>query len=281
MISIEDVHKAFPELGSLALIASSGQKHVFRVTKNGGLVLKLIKSSDSSGARAAREAEAVARLRSRYVPEMLEVGEREVGGTLAIYFLERFISGKTYRDILSSGPQSLSSVIDLADALLTACCEFEAATLVHRDIKPENIIVDEAGSHWILDFGIVRLLDMDSVTKTSDRFGPFTPGYGAPEQIRNLKDSIDIRADIFSVGVVMYEALLGRNPYLHNKRDALAVIKHMLDLDLDRLDAQVAGSLPMADFISALTSRFPSRRPESAGAALQWFSDVRCAVIHS
>lgn len=279
MISIEAVHRAFPELGPLALIASSGQKHVLRVEGSARSVLKLIKSSDSSAQRAMREVEAVARLRSRYVPELLDVGEREIDGAVVVYFLERFVEGVTYRELVGGGQQPLPSVLRLAHALLTACCEFEVARLVHRDIKPENVIVGPNGDFWILDFGIVRILDMDSVTRTSDRFGPFTPGYGAPEQIRNIKDAIDGRADLFSVGVVMYEALLGWNPYLRGKRDSLAVIRHMLEQDLERLDTSVAGSMQLADFIASLTARFPSRRPSSAIDALAWFNQVRAGLV--
>lgn len=75
----------------------------------------------------------------------------------------------------------------------------------------------------IIDFGIVRFLDMESLTQTSQRFGPCTPGYGAPEQMRNLKAQINIRADLFSVGVVAYEALKGHNPYTRDKRDILEI----------------------------------------------------------
>lgn len=274
MISIEDVRAAFPELSQLHLIASSGQKHVFRVGADGDLVLKIVKRSESSAERAAREVEAVSRLRSRYIPELVEVGERVVGGSAVVYFIERFIQGETYRQILSRGARSLSEVLPLADMLLSACKDFEGAKLVHRDIKPENIIIDRAGSPWILDFGIVRILDLDSLTKTSDKFGPFTPGYGAPEQIRNEKGSIDSRADIFSVGVLMHEALQGFNSYIVGKRDGIAIIRHMLDDDLPRLSVEVAGSARLADFIAALTGRFPSRRPDSASSALEWFREV-------
>jgi eukaryotic-like serine/threonine-protein kinase len=275
MISVEDVRNAFPELAPLTLIASSGQKHVFQAGAARDRVLKILKTSDTSNDRAAREVEAVGRLRSQYIPELLQVGERSIGGAPAVYFIEKFVRGETYRQLLNRGPQGRGETLAIADVLLAACRDFEVANLVHRDIKPENIIIGDDGKPWILDFGIVRILDLDSLTKTSDRFGPFTPGYGAPEQIRNQKDTIDSRADIFSVGVVMHEALLGYNPYVQGKRDALAIIKHMLDEDLARLDVNVAGSHQLADFISALTGRYPSRRPDTAANALEWFREVR------
>lgn len=218
MISIEAVRLAFPEYVGLTLIASSGQKHVFKATRESQtLVLKIIKKTNASDHRAEREAEAVARLKSPHVPELIDVGERQIDGISTVYFVERFIEGETYRSVLQRGPPPLKDVLSLGEVLIVACSEFETARLVHRDIKPENIIIGHDGQVWILDFGIVRILDLDSVTKTSDKFGPFTPGYGAPEQIRNEKGNIDSRADLFSVGVVLYESIAGSNPYLLGK----------------------------------------------------------------
>jgi eukaryotic-like serine/threonine-protein kinase len=279
VISIEAVKEAFPEFSDLNLIASSGQKHVFKATSGStNVVLKIIKKSSDGDSRAEREAEAVSRLKSSFVPTLFAVGERHVAGLSTIYFVEQFIDGETYRSVLQKGRRSIKDILALGHLLLSACCEFEGVTLVHRDIKPENIIIGTDDKVWLLDFGIVRLLDLDSLTKTAAKFGPFTPGYGAPEQIRNQKDQIDIRADLFSVGVVMYESLAGVNPYLEGKRDAFAIVNHMLEKDLPRLELNFDGGENLSNFIAALISRYPSRRPDCATDALNWFLEAKAAV---
>ena len=83
--------------------------------------------------------------------------------------------------------------------------------VVHRDIKPENIMISKQGSLKILDFGIVKLSESDGLgTKTGIGLG--TPWYASPEQMDNAKD-VDKRADIYALGMILYELLSGRLPW--------------------------------------------------------------------
>lgn len=215
-------------------------------------------------------------LRCDYVPRILDFGRRGVGPEDRHFIVEQHIPGPTYRELLARQPvQSLADVLRLADVLLRACCEFEVAGLVHRDFKPENLIVDLNGKIWIIDFGIVRMLGRESITPTGNRFGTFTPGYGAPEQIRNLKPKIDARTDLFSVGIVLYEALCGMNPYRQGTADVLEIIRRVENQDLPPLNIQGDPNGEFAAFLSALVARFPSRRPQTAREARQWFDGVR------
>ncbi|MGA7741093.1 MAG: serine/threonine-protein kinase [Polyangia bacterium] len=277
MIDLAAIRHEFSFLSNIVPLgaAPSGQKDVLRAQLDGrDVVLKLIRAS-SGDERVQREIEAVAKLDSAYVPKVLDHGERVIAGARRLYLIEQLITGETLRSALDRKPVwPLAEVLTMTDVLLRACASFEQARLVHRDIKPANIMVDAGGKIWIIDFGIVRHLDQTSLTPTAERFGPFTPGYAAPEQMRNLKAQINSRADLFSVGVVLYEIATGSNPYLVGKRSVLEVIDHMEKVDLPR--AILAGDHDgvFAEFLSALTARFPSRRPQLASHALDWFRPI-------
>jgi serine/threonine protein kinase len=275
MLDPSAVPAAFPDLGMLRFLEESGQKYVFRAVRGAEeIVLKIFKAGHDQE-RIEREIQAAARLSCDYVPAVLESGQRFMDGRLWLFLLEEFVAGEIYRMVLNRRPmQPLGEVLRLAQALLRACCDFESQQLVHRDIKPENLIVGADGKIWIIDFGIVRMLEMTSATPTQQRFGLFTPGYGAPEQVRNLKPKIDIRADLFSVGVVLYEALHGTNPYREGKRNDLEVIQHVCGRDLPPLAIPGDRNGMTSEFIAALTARFPSRRPQTAKEALRWLQDI-------
>lgn len=286
MLDLAAVQREFRELKALTPLNSSGQKHILRGKRGERVVaLKLIKESGALDERLLeREMRAAAKLGCDYVPEVLDWGKREINGEAQLYIVEQFIEGRSYREVLQErAKRTLEETLHLAAVLLRACCDFEVAGLVHRDIKPENLMIGADGKIWIIDFGIVRFLDTSSVTSTRARFGRFTLGYGAPEQMRNLKPEIDSRADLFGVGVVLYESLYGQNPFYEGKRDQLEVFKHVCERDLPRLDipGDVDGAL--AEFLAALVARFPSRRPQSAREALEWLQEVetKLAVARS
>ena len=278
MIDIAEIRTAFPEFTEIEGLADSGQKLVLSAMRNQQqVVLKLVKPAADVRDRMRREIDAVAELDCVYIPAIRDHGLRQIGAEQRLYIVEDRIAGQSYRERLDdSSPRALEEVLHVGSSLLSACRDFSAASLVHRDIKPENLMFDPDGKIWVIDFGIVRFLNRTSLTGTARRFGLFTPGYGAPEQLRNVKVAIDVRADLFSTGVVMYEALRGENPYIAGARDGLEVVRRMEASDLPRLDSVVArADVELANFIAALTARFPSRRPQSAQEAIDWFTPIR------
>jgi serine/threonine protein kinase len=282
MFSDADAQQAFPELVSVASLGvNSGQKFVYRAELKGQrMALKIVPPSAGGAARLAREIAAVAALSSVYVPRVHSHGTRPVKGTDCFFLIEQFIEGGSYRSKLAAQPvQSLSSVLDVGASLIAACVDFEAARLVHRDIKPDNVMVDAAGKLWVIDFGLVRFLDWSSLTATAAAVGPCTPGYGAPEQVRNDKSQITVRADLFAVGVTMYEALTGTHPYHQGKNGNLfAVLEHVRNQDLLPLSHAEDKNGQLRDFLAAMTARYPSRRPGSAAEARDWLKEVRARI---
>lgn len=275
MIDLTEIRNAFTEFDSVDPLGEpSGQKFVFLAGKAGvdPVVLKVIKPGAVGPQRMDRELEAAVRVQSPHVPRGLDSGSRVVAGIDVAYLIEEYVPGRTLKEYLAAhGALSVEQTLGFGRQLLTATCDFEGANLVHRDIKPANIIVSPEGTLWVLDFGIVRLLDDVSLTATSAPVGPCTPGYGSPEQTRNRKESIDIRADLYSIGVVMHEMLTGTNSYLEKARDVIHLLQITQTEDLPRLR-----NVPpeVADLINALSARFPSRRPETASDALAWIDEV-------
>jgi serine/threonine protein kinase/formylglycine-generating enzyme required for sulfatase activity len=104
----------------------------------------------------------------------------------------------------------LEKVLPLLDKVVDAVAALHRRGVLHRDIKPSNVLVDKEGNPWLSDFGLARL--QDSSIGTHPGMGMGTQGYAAPEQTRGEKE-IDFRADVFSLGVTLYQALTLELPY--------------------------------------------------------------------
>ena len=135
-------------------------------------------------------------------------------------------------------------------------------------------MLDDKGKFWILDFGIARHLEKASITKTEARFGPHTVGYAAPEQFRNYKKDIDIRADLFSIGVVAYEAFSGVNPFWLEAQNAIDVLYRTETVLPSPLLIPGDSQRQLSGLIGIMMEKFPSRRPSSAEVALNWFESL-------
>jgi eukaryotic-like serine/threonine-protein kinase len=277
MFDLNVVESAFSELSAITqLPVSSGQKYVFSAMFAGKRVaFKLIKRGIADLARTQREIDAVAKLRSKYVPAIVLSGTRTVGREEVLFIIEEFVQGKAYREILIQQPkQEISSAIRLLFALLRACKDFELNNIVHRDIKPENLIIDLKGNVWVIDFGLARHLDLESLTPDSPYAGVGTVGYAAPEQFQNIKAEINVRADLFAIGTVVYEALAGYNPFKQGLHTVQAVLRRMETETIPSLDLPNDDSGMLAKFVGTLIQRYPSRRPQSATEALAWLEPI-------
>ncbi len=82
--------------------------------------------------------------------------------------------------------------------------------ILHRDIKPSNILIDRTGHLWIFDFGLAYVFDGDVLTRTGDLLGTFR--YMSPEQAKGWAEFLDVRTDIYSLGLSLYESLTGHHP---------------------------------------------------------------------
>lgn len=167
-----------------------------------------------AGARFLREAQVVNRIGHPGLVDIFAFGELPNGQH---YLIMELLSGESLAARMARGPFSFPELLDIFTQILDALRAAHDHGVVHRDLKPDNIHLSSAGPQTasglrvkILDFGLAKDLDSDSVTHTGIALG--TPRYMAPEQSRGGK-YVDRRADLYAVGLMLYEALTGRFPF--------------------------------------------------------------------
>jgi serine/threonine protein kinase/Tol biopolymer transport system component len=169
--------------------------------------------------RFQQEARAASALNHPYIVTIHETGEFEDRHFIATEFIE----GETLRERLRRAPLTLGDTLDIAIQVAGALAAAHEAGIVHRDIKPENIMLRRDGYVKVVDFGLAKLAEQPpagaSCGLSADRTDTTTPGllmgtvkYMSPEQARGRR--LDGRSDVFSLGVVIYEMLAGRPPFV-------------------------------------------------------------------
>ncbi len=207
--------------------------------------------------RFLREARAAAALKSDYIVTVYQVAETDGVPYLAMEFLE----GQTLEDWLrgQTKPPSVADVIRVAREVLTGLAVAHDKGVIHRDIKPQNLWLDaDTGRVKILDFGLARDVSRsDGLTCEGAVMG--TPAYMAPEQASGKP--VDVRADLFSVGVVLYRMLAGQSPFARG-----GVLATETPAAVETLAVGVPAGL--ARFIGRLVAKDPADRPANVRAAL-------------
>jgi eukaryotic-like serine/threonine-protein kinase len=267
------------KLSNLKPLATGGQKEVYLATHDdfGQVAYKIIKSNTNIFERTKREIRAVSLLNHPNIPKIYEHNCEQENTDL--FIIEEFIDGKTLRQVISLGKRFvISEIVNFLDVMLDIAVLAESKSLVHRDIKPDNIILDDDNKIWLLDFGIARHLDLESLTQTEEPFGLFTLGYASSEQFRNFKKEIDIRADLFSIGVVVHEMVTGLNFYRKGTDDPLMILKRLEKLSLPPIRIEGDIQFQLSTFIKMIGDYRRTRRPRNAKEALDIYNSVKTTL---
>jgi serine/threonine protein kinase len=225
-------------------IGSGGMGAVYKVfdkTINEMVALKIIRPEIATDKtvieRFGQELKTARKISHRHVCRMFDIGE-EAG---VHYITMEYIPGEDLRSLIKRiGQLTVAKTIHIARQICEGLAEAHAMGVVHRDLKPQNIMIDREGNAKIMDFGIARFVRAKGLTTTGTIIG--TPEYMSPEQAEGK--GIDQRSDIYSLGIVLFEALTGQVPFEGGTPLSVAM-KHKMEPPPDprKLNIQIPGDL--------------------------------------
>ena len=220
--------------------------------------------------RFLREARSSAQVRHENVVQVYEVAEQPLP-----YLVMEFIPGETLQQRLDRvGPLDVPEVVRIGRQIAEGLAAAHATDLIHRDIKPGNVLL-EGGQQKvkITDFGLARAADDASISQSGIIAG--TPMYMAPEQAQG--ETLDQRADLFSLGSVLYQMVAGRPPFRANS--TVAVLKRVAE-DTPRAIREIIPETPqwLCDIIAKLHAKNPDDRYQSAREVADVLADCEAQL---
>ena len=229
------------------------------------LAVKLIRPeisvNDKAIERFKNELKIARKITHRNICRMHDLGEE---GYFHFITMEYVAGEDLKRFIRRAGTLSSGKAVNIAKQVCEGLAEAHRLGVIHRDLKPQNIMIDQDGNAKIMDFGIARFVDTDRMTGSGVMIG--TPEYMSPEQVE-LKD-VDKRADIYALGIVLYEMVTGRVPFEGETPLSIAM-KHKTEKakNVRELNPQVSAGL--AGIISKCMEKDPGNRYQSAEELLE------------
>jgi non-specific serine/threonine protein kinase/serine/threonine-protein kinase len=267
------------------LPASVGGYRIVRLLGEGGMgtvyqaeqsnpsrmvALKVIKpgvSSDQLLRRFDQEAEALGRLQHPGIAQIYHAGTADSGLGPQPFFAMEFIQGRPLLDYAGERNLNTRARLELMARICDAVNHAHQRGIIHRDLKPGNILVDESGQPKILDFGVARVSDSDVQATRQTDLGQLigTLAYMSPEQVLGIPQELDIRSNVYALGVILYELLADKLPYLVNGRALHEVVRAIREEDpglLSSIDRRFRGDVET--IVAKALEKEKSRRYASA-----------------
>ncbi|MBU8933334.1 MAG: protein kinase [candidate division Zixibacteria bacterium] len=222
--------------------------------------------NDDCRERFKREAQATAKLNHPNIVTIHEVGECQGRP----FFAMEHVEGKPLRSCLKEQELDQEEILDLTLQICEGLNKAHEMGITHRDVKPSNIVIDADGRPKLLDFGLAAIQGVDRVTKTGSTLG--TIGYMSPEQIQAKE--VDQRSDLFSLGVVLYEMVTGRLPFVGDHEAAVmnAVLNEAAE-PLSRYKSEVVDGLQ--NIVSKLLEKDRELRYQTTGDVISDLKRLR------
>jgi predicted metalloprotease/WD40 repeat protein/tRNA A-37 threonylcarbamoyl transferase component Bud32 len=238
------------------LIAEGGMGRVYEGKQekpNRTVAVKVMRpglTSPSILKRFEYEAEVLGRLQHPGIAHIYSVGVHRMGNATVPYFVMEYIAdAKTLTKYANDLKLPMRQRLDLFRSVCEAVAHGHQKGVIHRDLKPSNILVDGTGQPKVIDFGVARATDSDmALTTMQTDVGQLigTLQYMSPEQFRADPNDIDVRSDVYALGVILYELLAGKMPYDVKKKAIHEVARTVQEDDptpLSRLDRALKGDV--------------------------------------
>jgi tetratricopeptide (TPR) repeat protein len=267
--------------GGMGVVFEAVQRHPRRT-----VALKLLQlglATPESARRFRYEAETLARLRHPGIAQVIEAGTHPLGGEQGSaelpWFAMEYVEGA--RGLLEYAEQEglgLRARLELFRGVCAAVHHGHQRGVIHRDLKPSNVLVDREGAPKVIDFGVARRLEGDAprVTTTGDVFG--TLRYMSPEQLCGDPDAVDVRSDVYALGVILYELFTGRTPHTVDRQPLHEAARILAEETPERPSAHAASLPADLDWIALQAlERDPERR---YGSALALAEDIGRFLAH-
>ena len=261
------------------LIAAGGMGHVYRgqqIALDRPIAVKLVapfidpaderRQTAEFRARFLLEASTLAKLQHRNIVTIFDYGATLVGGERRFFMVMEYLQGETLLETLKKrAPLTENETLDLAIDMARGLREAHRQGVVHRDLKPSNVMlvkVDGEDTCKLLDFGLVKVMSQEGpgITQTGVFLG--SPTYIAPEQVE--QGHVDARTDIYSLGVIMFECLTGRPPFVGSTMDLLSAHANDPAPRMKSVNPDTQVATQVEEFVLSCLAKDPDDRPEGA-----------------
>ncbi len=251
-------------------VGSGGQGDVYRgmdLTRQRSVALKCIRPEDTTNEQAIQrfriEAEVNKRLRHSCIVPMYDFWSDASG----VWLVTAWLEGGNLRQRLRQKVLTLNETVYMLMRVGAALDAIHAVEIIHRDIKPDNILFDQSNHAYLTDFGAAKRLKVQPITQSGTMVG--SPGYHAPELIQR-GEAITPQADLFSLAIVLYEALTGVHPF--ESPNLMQMVMNVVQKPLPRvshLNADVPDEID--DVLQKAAAKTPTDRYASAGEMARAF----------
>ena len=232
-------------------------------------------NDESFVSRFIKEAKATAALSHPNIVSIQDQGWNE-GGPPAVFLVMELVEGSTLRDFINeNGPLSVEQTIQFITPVLSALAAAHRIGIIHRDVKPENILISKDGRIKVADFGLARNLTMGQTMTAESSVVLGSVSYLSPEQVQ--RGIADARSDVYAIGIVLFEMLLGKKPY-DGETPIQIAYRHVNDRIPNVKEFKSDIPEMIADLIFQATAPNPDQRPKDAEQLLSKVRDIQAKL---